>query len=130
MIVCATSVAGAACSSCSSNDPQTTTGKRMLGAEGKERWVVTFDATEPDLGEYRDLVAENPTEAEAYAAKMRAKLAHDRADFEAQVQALEGKVVERWWMSNALTVEVKPDSVPSLKGMPGVKSIVPDVPLE
>jgi hypothetical protein len=122
----ATAVVGGACK----DDEPVPTGKRMLGSEGRERWVVTFDGKEPDLSEYKGLIADAPDEVESYAAKRRAQLSHDHADFEAQVQALDGKVVERWWMSNALTIEVKPEGVPTLRGFPGVKSMTPDVPLE
>jgi hypothetical protein len=115
---------------CPSEEQAPGSGKRMAGTDGRDRWIVVFDAKEPDLTEYRELQRDDPAEAEGYVQKMRAKLAHDRADFEAQVQALDGKIVERWWMSNALTVEVKPEGVPTLRSFPGVRSITPDVPLE
>lgn len=110
---------------CPAKDPAAT-GPRVLGTDGRERYVVVFDATAPDLADYRALLKDKPDDAEAYAEKMRAKLHQDHADFEASLSTVNGRVVERWWMSNALTVEVEATGVPTLQKAPGVKSVTPD----
>lgn len=104
--------------------------KRVLGTEGRERWVVTFEGNEPDLAEYRALLKDKPDEAEAYAEKMRKKLETDHEDLAKALESLNGRIVERWWMSQSVTVEIDATVAPSLEKVPGVKSVVPDVPLE
>lgn len=104
--------------------------KRVLGTEGRERWIVTFEGNEPDLGEYRALMKDKPDEAEAYAEKMRRKLEADHEDLTKTLESLNGRIVERWWMSGAVTVEIEAGKAPSLEKVAGVKSIAPDTPLE
>ena len=110
--------------------PQKEETRRVLGTDGRERWIVTFDGNEPDLAEYRALMKDKPDEAEAYAEKMRRKLDQDHEQLAQTLESLNGKVVERWWMSRSMTVEIEAGNVPSLRKASGVKSIVPDVPLE
>jgi hypothetical protein len=123
--VCVVLAVAAACPS----KPEGADVRAVLGTDGKPRWVVTFDGPEPDLAEYRALLKEKPDEADALAEKMRKKLEHDHAEFETQLQSLGGRIVERWWMSNAMTVELDASAMPSLKAQPGVESISEDTPL-
>jgi hypothetical protein len=104
--------------------------KRVLGTDGRERWVVTFEGNEPDLAEYRALLKDKPDEAEAYAEKMRKKLETDHEDLAKVLESLNGRIVERWWMSQSVTVEIDATAAPSLEKVAGVKSLTPDVPLE
>ncbi len=108
-------------------------GKHVLGSEGRERWIVAFDGGDGDLGAYRELLKDGDDDkADAFAEKARAKLKQAHSDVEGQVVALGGQVVEVWWMSNAITVEIEPGKVESLRalvGKLGVKSVTPDVPL-
>lgn len=120
-------VAGAVLGGCSDNEAET---KRVLGTEGRERWVVTFEGPEPDLAEYRALMKENPVEAEAYAERMRKKLETDHEDLAKALESLNGRIVERWWMSQSVTVEIDASAAPSLEKVPSVKSLAPDVPLD
>jgi hypothetical protein len=108
---------------------EATDDKRVLGADGRERWVVTFEGVEPDPTEYRELLKTSPPEAEEYAERMRKQLTRDHAAFESALQALSGRVVERWWMSNAVTVEIDKNAAPSLREAAGVKAVTPDVAL-
>ena len=105
-------------------------GKRVLGAEGRERWVVQFGGPEPDLTEYRALKSE--ASREAYAEKMRSRLKDAHADVEVQVAAIGGQVVEAWWMSNAITGEIEPgnkEAGRAMIGKLGVRAVTPDAPL-
>lgn len=104
--------------------------KPTAGADGKQRWVVTFEGEPPSPAEYRALLRDNPKAAEPYVAQMRDSLMRGRTEIEAFLSSVDGRVVERWWMSNAVTVEVPPSAVESLKKQPGVKSIAPDPTLE
>jgi hypothetical protein len=122
-----TATVAAAVVGCSGDDAGAE--KRVMGTDGRERWVVKLDGTPPDLGPYRQLLQERPADAEGFAEKMRQKLAQDHADFESALSALNGRVVEHWWMSNAVTVEVEAGGVPSLQKAPGVVSVSPDVAL-
>lgn len=105
-------------------------GKPTLGTDGKERWVVTLEGGPPDLAEYRALARDNPKAAAPYVDKMRDSLMSGRTELEGFLTSVDGRVVERWWMSNAITVEVPASAVESLKGQAGVKQIAPDLTLE
>ena len=107
-----------------------TRGKPTHGTDGKERWVVTLEGEPPDLAEYRALLRDNPKAAEPYVAKMRDSLMSGRTEFEGFLTSVDGRVVERWWMSNAVTVEVPASAVETLKKQAGVKQLAPDVTLE
>jgi hypothetical protein len=104
--------------------------KPTTGAEGRERWIVTFDGSAPDLGEYRALQRDNPKAVDAYVGQMRDGVMRGRAEMESFLGSVEGRVVERWWMTNAVTVEVPAGAVETLKKQPGVKSVAPDLTLE
>ena len=102
---------------------------KILGAEGRERWIVTFSGKEPDLETYREILRNEPGRADAYAEKMRGILRSAHADFEKSTEAVGVKIVEVWWMSNAMTVEVDARAVPTLQqrvGNEGVLSVTPD----
>ncbi len=105
-------------------------GKALAGADGKERWVVTLAGEPPDLAEYRALLHDNPNAVEPYVSKMRDGLMNGRTELEGFLSSVDGRVVERWWMSNAITVEVPPGAAESLKKQPGVKQVAPDLTLE
>jgi hypothetical protein len=106
-------------------------GKRVMGSEGRERWIIQFDGPDKDLAEYRALQKES--DRDAYAEKQRSRLKDTHADVQSQVESsCGGKVVEVWWMSNAMTVEIDPSKAETLRelvGKLGVKSVSPDAPL-
>lgn len=112
------------------DDGEATGGKPTAGADGRERWVLSFEGEAPDLSEYRTLLQENPKAAGPYETQMRDQLMRGRTELDAFLGSVEGRVVERWWMSNAVTVEVPASAVESLKKQPGVKSVTPDPTLE
>ena len=102
---------------------------RVTGSEARERWIVTFAGAEPDLAEYRGLIKDQPAEAGAYVDKMRRKLDQDHAEIAKTIEAMNGQIVERWWMTNSMTVELEAGSVPTLQQASGVKSVATDVSL-
>src|SRR5687768_10463275 len=101
---------------CPNNDDS----KRVLGTEGRERWIVQFACNEPDLAEYRTLMIYKPDEAEAYAKKMRRKLETDDEELTKTLDSVNGRSEKRWWMSGAVTVEIEGGKAPSLEKVTGV----------
>ncbi len=102
----------------------------VLGSEGRVRYVVTLDKPAVDLAEYRALLKDNPGGVTAYVEKKRADAAAAFADVDAATGTVGGKVVERWWMSNQATIEIPATGVPTIRGVPGVKSVEGDRPLQ
>jgi hypothetical protein len=92
---------------------------------GLERWIVVFEG-EPDLTEYRAALKEGPTQARAYLEKKRVETMQARAPLAEQLRTMSANVVDYWWMTNAITVELPADNVESLKVIPGVKEVRPD----
>ncbi len=101
----------------------------LAGSQGRGRWVVTVKATLPDRSAYRALLIDNPAGVAAYVAKMRAEQARNFPEVQKAVTTVNGEVVERWWMSNQLTVELPAAGVATLRGTEGVSSVEPDVVL-
>ncbi len=113
---------------CPSDDQPTV--KPATGSDGRERWVVALEGEPPDLTEYRALSRDNPGAVAPYVDKMRQSLMAGRTELDTFLTSVDGQVVERWWMSNAVTVEVPASAVESLKKQAGVKQIAPDLTLE
>ena len=99
----------------------------VTGTAGRQRFVVTLVGAAPDLTEYRRLLKDDPARVPAYVDDRRAAML--RPDFEAAIAGVNGRVVERWWMSGQLTVELASESVASIRALAGVASVDPDVPL-
>ncbi|MBM4279695.1 MAG: hypothetical protein FJ137_02675 [Deltaproteobacteria bacterium] len=95
---------------------------------GRQRFVVTLAAATPDLGDYRKLLKEDPAAVAGYVEQKRAALT--RPDVEAALAGVNARVVERWWMSGQLTVELPPEQVSAVRALPGIAAVVPDVPLQ
>jgi hypothetical protein len=100
----------------------------VAGTAGRQRFVVTLAGAAADLGEYRRLLKEDPTRVAAYVDERRAALL--RPEFEAAIANVNGRVVERWWMSGQITVELTNENVAALRALPGVVSVEADVPLQ
>jgi hypothetical protein len=100
---------------------------QVADAAGRQRFVVTLAGAAPDLGEYRRLLKENPSGVAGYVEGRRAALV--RPDVDAAITGASGHVVERWWMSGQLTVELAPEGVSTLRALPGIASVEADVPL-
>ena len=116
---------GAGCS-----DPPPEGPAPMPGAKpGTQRWVVHLVGDAPDLVAYR--AARGKGEGVETAEDALRKAARDRAKpLRQSLKGLDGKIVDYWWMTNAVTVEVPEGAVGTLKGLDGVDRIVPDQLLE
>ena len=91
--------------------------------------MVHFDSKDLDLASYRDAQAngKDTTEIEALLrerAKERYKL------FEEKLKGFEGRIVDYWFLTAAVTVEVSSGVLGTLRTLPGVVRIEPDRLLE
>jgi hypothetical protein len=102
-------------------------GPVVLGSNGRQRFVITLSEPAPALDDYRRLLKDNPAGAAAYVDDRRAALARPALD--SALVAFNGRVVERWWMSSQLTVEMDREGLATIRAVTGVKSVEPDVPL-
>lgn len=99
----------------------------VTGTAGRQRFVVTLAGAAPDLSEYRRLLKEDPARVGSYVDERRAALV--RPDVEAAIASVNGRVVERWWMSGQLTVELGAEGVARVRAVAGVTAVEPDMPL-
>lgn len=99
-------------------------------APSLERWVVRFAGDGPDLTAYRKATAQDPGAVPAIVAGLREKHEKDHVEFKTKVEAVGGRVVDWWWMSNAATIEIDPSGLPTIQKAEGVKSVTPDRLLE
>lgn len=93
--------------------------------DGTERWIVYFADEGPDLAEYRKAIAAR-SGVDAAEAKLRADALERRREFAKSLKELEGTIVEHWFLTNAVTVEVPSGNVGSLKHMAGIAKTAPD----
>ncbi len=100
----------------------------VAGSGGRQRFVVTLAGATPDLSEYRRLLKDSPGAVAGYVERKRAALA--RPEVEAALAGVNARVVERWWMSGQLTIELPPEQVSAVRALPGVAAVAPDVPLQ
>jgi hypothetical protein len=93
---------------------------------GTVRYIVFLEGDAPDLAAYRKARREGkPTEAieENLRSEARAKARKLRR----KLKAVSAKVVETWYLTNAFTVELPENLVPTLADLEGVERIEPDV---
>lgn len=101
--------------------------KPLEGAQpGSLRFVVYLKGDPPDLTEYRKALAENPDEVPEIVEELRETVKAERKDFERSLKAFEGKVVDHWFLTNAVTVEIPAGGAPSLPLVNGVERVEPD----
>jgi hypothetical protein len=104
-------------------------GPGLAGRPDRERYVVLLTVVTPspaDVSSYQARVIEGPKAAHAWADEKRKGMLLTVPGFERALAAAQGSVVERWWMSGAVTIEVPKGSIASLQGAPGVRSIRAD----
>ncbi len=89
-----------------------------------------MSTTPPDLDGFRAAQAVSAEEGKAFVAKQRAALAGAQSSLDQMVAGLGGRVVSRWWMTGQATVEITPNSVASVRALPGVTAVEPDRALE
>jgi hypothetical protein len=93
--------------------------------DGSERWVVFFADDPLDLTAYRSAQKAGAGVREAEEA-LRDQAAARRKEFAKNLKDLEGVVIEHWYLTNAVTVEIPSGNVGSLRHMAGIKEIRPD----
>jgi hypothetical protein len=92
---------------------------------GSERWVVYFDSKELDLTAYRNAQAKG--EDTAQIETMLRESAKERyKEFEAKLKGFEGRIVDTWFLTEAVTIEVASGALGTLRTLPGVVKIEPD----
>jgi hypothetical protein len=125
LVVCV--LAGAA--ACSDDDDEVAGGALLGSNEGVERWVVHFETGAPDLTAYHAALDKDGDTA-SIELQLREQAMTRRQDFARAVGELGGKIVDYWWLTNAVTVEIPVGNVKSLKMMSDVKELTPDRLLE
>jgi hypothetical protein len=93
---------------------------------GMQRYVVYFGSGGPDLTAYRAAVENEPEKVGELVDKMRAEAKAARMKFVQKLKAYDGRVVDYWWMSNAVTVEIPAGNAASLHVIEDVKRVEPD----
>lgn len=120
-------VAGSLLVGCPSSDEGP---KGIPGATtGTERWVVTFQATpqgKKDLEAYRAALKKSPQAARASAAEARKNAIEARRSIDGALKSFGARIVDHWWMTNSITVEIPAGNAASLRALPGVVSAKPD----
>jgi hypothetical protein len=100
----------------------------LRGTAGRERFVVTLASGAPDLAEYHRLLKDDPAGVAAYVAQRRAALGSPELD--AALVGVDGRIVERWWMSGQLTIEMKREGLATVRALTAVRAVTPDLPLQ
>lgn len=91
-----------------------------------ERWVVHLKGEPPDPAPYREALEKSPEQVPEIAEKLRQKAMQARAGFVQRIADLGGRVVDHWWLTNAVTVEIPGGNVPTLKVLDEVERVEPD----
>ncbi len=94
--------------------------------DGTERWIVYLEGEGPDLGAYREAAKKGPEAQAEVAAKMKAETKAKHAPFVKMLAERGGTVVEHWWMTNAVTVEIPEGTSDAVREFEGVQRIAPD----
>jgi hypothetical protein len=98
----------------------------MAGSKpGLERWVVYFDGKDLDLKDYRGAIKAQKSTAEIEE-KLREQSKERYLEFEKKLKGFDAVVVDRWFLTPAVTVEISSGAVGTLRTLPGVQRIEPD----
>jgi hypothetical protein len=100
-------------------------GAGLPGRPDRERYLVHLDVAPIDVAAYQQL-SDDPAAAKEFADGQRKQLLLKVPGFERALAAIQGSVVERWWMSGAVTIETPKGTAATLQTAPGVRSIRPD----
>lgn len=95
--------------------------------DGTERWIVYLEGEAPDLSAYREAAKAGPKAQADLAEKMKAETKVKHAPFVKMLAERGGTVIEHWWMTNAVTVEIPEGTSDAVSEFEGVKRIAPDV---
>lgn len=116
-------LAGAGCD----EEPETPAREPLAGSRPElERWVVHLKSAPPDPAPYHEALKASPEKAAEEAEKLREQAIRARTDFTQRLKDLGGQVVDHWWLTSAVTVEIPSGNVPTLKLLDEVERIAPD----
>lgn len=114
-------LAGFGCDEEAPEEPTAIPGAKV----GSERWVVFFDENAVDLSAYRTAQKEK-ADTTKIEAQLRADAKERYKDFEAKLAGFDGIIVDYWYLTSAVTVEIPSGARGTLKTLPGVTGIKPD----
>jgi hypothetical protein len=95
-------------------------------APGLERYVVHLAGEPPDASAYNSSLLEDPDKVPALVAELRAEAELSRKRFVQALNSYDGRVVDHWWLTNAVTVELPAGNAASLRAIDGVVKVEPD----
>lgn len=118
-------VAPVALSACSDDEPPAV--QPLEGSkQGTARYVLHLEGAPPDSSAYRKALAEDPAKASALADELREAAAASRRQLVQALRAYDGRVVDHWFLTNAVTVEIPAGNALSLQAIDGVARVEPD----
>lgn len=94
--------------------------------QGMVRYVVHLKGDPPDASAYRAALAEDPAKAAALAEELKQVAADGRKKLVQALRAYDGRVVDHWFLTNAVTVEIPEGNALSLQAIDGVERVEPD----
>lgn len=116
-------------SACSDEEPVAV--QPLEGSKaGTLRFIVHLQGPPPDASAYLAAVKDDPTKALALADELKRTVASDRKKLVQALRAYDGRVVDHWWLTNAVTVEIPAGNALSLNAIDGVVKVEPDQLLE
>ena len=93
---------------------------------GSQRYVVHLQGPPPDASAYHEALKDDPSKAPEIAATLKESAAASRKKLVQALRAYDGRVVDHWWLTNAVTVEIPAGNALSLTAIDGVVKVEPD----
>ncbi|MFZ9889792.1 MAG: hypothetical protein ACO3JL_20035 [Myxococcota bacterium] len=125
-ILCCSTMAIVGLAACEEEQPPGP--EPLAGARpGTQRFVVYLAGDPPDASAYRAALKDDPSSAPPLAEALRAQAEAQRRGFQQALRAYNGVVVDHWWLTNAVTVEIPTVNAASLTAIDGVVRVEPDV---
>jgi hypothetical protein len=122
---CAVLAAPLALSACSDDEPPPV--QPLAGSKaGTVRYVVHLKGEPPDASAYRAALKEDPAKAAKLAEELKMAAALNRKKLVQALKAYDGRVVDHWFLTNAVTVEIPAGNALSLTAIDGVAKVEPD----
>ena len=112
-------------SACSDDEPPPI--QPLAGSKpGTVRYVVHLQGDPPDASAYREALAKDPAKAAQLAEELKMAAALNRKKLVQALKAYDGRVVDHWFLTNAVTVEIPAGNALSLTAIDGVTKVEPD----
>jgi hypothetical protein len=128
-LVCTVASWGVLAAGCA-EDPTDFAAPGLAGTEGRLRYVVTVKGPAADLSGFRELAATDAAAAADLTARKRREAAAAHAALDEAVRSVSGRVVNHWWTTNQVTIEVAASSLATVRAVEGVLRIDPDHTLQ